>query len=238
MTTRSPAQHAPPAESIPAGAGVREHWVRRARQLAWTGIAWHVIEFAIAVEAGIAASSVALIGFGADSLIEGLAGAIIIWRFAARRTDPDAAERRAQRLISVTYVILVVYIVVEATYALVAQIRPEGSWVGICLAVAAAASMPILARTKWRVATHLGSTATAKEGSQNMLCAYMAMTLLVGLLANAMFGWWWADPIAAFAISALALREARDAWRGDPDGCCAPVPIDEVATCAGGCCQD
>jgi len=238
LSTGSPAQSAHPVLPIRADARVRDRWVRRARQLAWAGIAWRVIEFAIAVGAGIAASSVALVAFGADSLIEGLAGAIIIWRFAAHRAESDVAERHAQRLIALSYLLLVVYIAVEATYALIAHIRPEVSWVGIGLAVAAAASMPILARAKWRVATHLGSKATAKEGSQNMLCAYLAIAVLVGLLANAVLGWWWADPIAAFAISAVALREARDAWRGEPDGCCAPAPIDDIASCAGGCCQD
>lgn len=214
----------------------RSQLVRRAKRLAWLGNGWHVIEFAIAIGAGLAASSVALVAFGADSLIEALAGAVILWRFAGHRADSETAERHAQRLIAMSYLLLAVYVVVQATYALATQSHPETSWVGIGLACAAAASMPIIARAKWRLAADLGSRATAHEGSQNMLCAYLAIALLVGLLANAVLGWWWADPLTALVIAGLALNEGREAWRGEPDTCCAPVELAAVCGCGSECC--
>ena len=196
----------------------RERLVRRARLLAWGGIAWHGLEFAVALAAGLAASSIALIGFAVDSLIESLAGAVVVWRFAGVRSDSDAAERIAQRAIAVSFVVLAAYIAVEAARALVVTERPEPSWVGIGLAAVTAVTMPALARAKRSVGVRLGSRATVGEGAQNMLCAYLSLALLAGLGANALFGWWWADPVAAFVIAAVALREGLATWRGH--GCC------------------
>lgn len=196
----------------------RHRLERRARLLAWGGIAWHVVEFAIALAAGIAASSIALIGFGADSLIEGAAGFIVVWLFTGARLHSPGAERRAQQLIAVSFFLLAAYVAVEATRTLVAGDHPEASWVGIALAAVTAPTMPLLARAKRRVGDQLGSSATVKEGAQNMVCAYLSIALLVGLLANAVVGWWWADPAAALIIAAVALREGRETWRGE--GCC------------------
>jgi len=198
----------------------RERLVRRARLLASASNAWHLIEFGIAVGAGIAAGSIALVGFGADSLIESFAGSVVIWRFAARRSSSEAAERRAQQLVAASYLILVVYIVVESTRSLVGTERPSASWIGIGLAAFTAPTMPLLARAKRRIGRELGSAATVSEAQQNQICAYLSIALLVGLLANALAGWWWADPTAALVIAAVAAREGRASWRGDSCDCC------------------
>jgi divalent metal cation (Fe/Co/Zn/Cd) transporter len=198
--------------------GERERLVRRARLLAWIGNGWHFVEFAIAVAAGLAASSIALIGFGFDSLIEALAGFVIIWRFAASRSHSGDAERRAQQLVAGSYFVLAAYIAIESARTLVAGDHPDASWVGIGLAAFTAPTMPLLARAKHRVGNKLNSSATVSEGTQNMICAYLSIALLVGLGLNALFGWWWADPAAALVIGAVALKEGRESWRGD--ACC------------------
>jgi divalent metal cation (Fe/Co/Zn/Cd) transporter len=191
---------------------------RRARVLAWGGIAWHFVEFAIAVGAGIAANSIALIGFGADSLIESFAGFAVVWLFTGRRLDSGSAERRAQQLIALSFYVLAAYVGVEALRTLATGDHPGTSWVGIGLAAFTAPTMPLLALAKRRVGVKLNSSATVKEGAQNMLCAYLSLALLVGLLSNAVAGWWWADPAAALFIAVVALREGRESWRGE--GCC------------------
>ena len=188
--------------------------------LAWGGNAWHAIEFAIAVAAGIAAGSVALVGFGADSLIEAAAGFIILWRFAERRTDSETAERRAQQLIAASYALLVVFIVTESLRVLVGGHHPGVSWIGIGLAAFTAVTMPLLARAKQRVGRKLNSSATVSEASQNMICAYLSIALLVGLLANALGAWWWADPAAALVIAGVAAKEGIESWRGESCDCC------------------
>jgi divalent metal cation (Fe/Co/Zn/Cd) transporter len=192
--------------------------VQRARLLAWGGNAWHFVEFAIALGAGVAAGSIALVGFGFDSLIESLAGFVIIWRFAASGAHVETRERRAQQLIAVSYFLLVAYITVEATRTLALGNQPETSWVGIGLAAFTAPTMPLLARAKRRVGRRLGSAATVSEAEQNQICAYLSVALLIGLLLNALGGWWWADPTAALVIAAVACREGVQSWRGE--GCC------------------
>lgn len=191
---------------------------RKARLLAWGGIAWHFVEFLIALVAGIAASSIALIGFGADSLIEAMAGFVVLWLFTGRRLDSPTAERRAQQMVAVSFFILAAYVGVESIRTLVVGDHPETSWVGIGLAAFTAPTMPLLARVKRRVGQQLNSAATVKEASQTQLCAYLSVALLIGLLANAIGGWWWADPIAALFIATVAVREGRESWRGE--GCC------------------
>jgi divalent metal cation (Fe/Co/Zn/Cd) transporter len=200
----------PPAE--------RASLQRRARLLAWGGIAWHFVEFAIAIGAGIAAGSIALIGFGADSLIESFAGFTVVWLFTGRRLQSGTAERRAQQLIALSFYVLAAYVGIEAVRTLVAGDHPGTSWVGIGLAAFTAPTMPLLALAKRRVGSKLSSSATVKEGAQNMLCAYLSVALLAGLLLNAVAGWWWADPAAALIIAAMAVREGRESWRGE--GCC------------------
>jgi divalent metal cation (Fe/Co/Zn/Cd) transporter len=206
------------------GGETRAVLMRRARLLAWGGNAWHVVEFAIAIGAGLAAGSIALIGFGLDSLVEVAAGTVIVWLFSGRRiADPQGAERRAQQLIAISFFALAAYIAVEASRDLVGGAHPEASWVGIGLAAVTAPTMPLLARAKRRVGRRLGSSATVSEGAQNQLCAYLSVALLVGLGTNALFGLWWADPLAALVIAGVALREGRQSWRGDACGC-APSP--------------
>ncbi len=195
---------------------------RRAKLLAWGGNGWHFVEFLIAVGAGIAAGSVALVGFGIDSLIESLAAFVIVWLFTGGRGDSEQAERRAQRLIATSYFILVAYIAVEATRSLVSGDQPETSWIGIGLASFTAPTMPLLARAKRKVGHALNSSATVSEASQNQICAYLSIALLAGLLLNATLGWWWADPAAALVIGAVAAREGWKSWQGEgcAAGCC------------------
>lgn len=191
---------------------------QRARALAWLGIAWHVVEFAIAVAAGAAAGSIALIGFGADSLIEALAGLVVVWLFTGGRLGSRTAERRAQQLIALSFFTLAAYVAVVSVLTLAGSRHPGTSWVGIGLAAFTALTMPLLAYAKRRLATQLHSAAAVKEASQTQLCAYLSLALLVGLGANALAGWWWADPIAALVIAGVATWEGRQSWRGE--GCC------------------
>ena len=199
----------------------REPLVRRARALAWLGLGWHLVEAAVAVAAGVAAGSIALVGFGVDSLIEAAAGVVVLWLMADARSASHAAERRAQQLIAASFLVLAAYVGFEAVRDLAGGHHPDPSWVGIGLSLVTLATMPPLAAAKRRVADRLGSSATASESRQTMLCAYLSAALLVGLLSNAALGWWWADPLVALGIAGVAVREARDAWRGDACGCCA-----------------
>ena len=200
--------------------GQRERLQRQARWLAWVGLGWHFVEFAIAIVAGIAASSIALIGFGADSLIEALAGFVVLWLFTGQRLNSSSAERRAQQMIAVSFYVLAGYIGIEAVRSLIGGHEPGTSWVGIGLAAFTAPTMPLLAMAKRRIGHKLGSSATVQEASQTQLCAYLSIALLIGLGANALLGWWWADPITALVIAAVALREGRESWRGDSCECC------------------
>jgi divalent metal cation (Fe/Co/Zn/Cd) transporter len=199
--------------------GERKSLVKRARVLAWAGVAWHFAEAAVAIGAGLAASSIALVGFGADSLVEPTAGLVLLWRFAGARAGSERAERRAQRLIGASFFVIAAYVGVEAVRSLVGGHEPDASVVGIVLAAVTLVTMPPLAIAKGRLGDRLGSSATRSEGRQNMLCAYLSAALLVGLSANALLGWWWADPATALAIAAVAVREGRDSWRGE--ACCA-----------------
>jgi divalent metal cation (Fe/Co/Zn/Cd) transporter len=191
---------------------------QRARVLAWGGITYHVLEAAIAVGAGLAAGSIALIGFGADSLIESLAGLVVLWLFTGARLGSHTAERRAQQLVAVSFFLLAVYVGVESLRSLVGGHEPDVSWVGIGLAAFTTPTMPLLAAWKRRVGHKLNSPAAVKEASQTQLCAYLSVALLIGLGANALFGLWWMDPAAALVIAAVAIKEGRESWRGD--GCC------------------
>ena len=193
---------------------------RRARQLAWGGNAWHLVEFGIAVGAGLVAGSVALVGFGADSLIELAAGSVIVWLFSGGRGSSAQSERRAQQLIASSYFLLAAYIAVESIRDLAGGHHPAVSWLGIGLAAFTAPTMPLLARAKRRVGRRLNSSAAVSESNQNMICAYLSIALLVGLLLNALASWWWADPAAALVIGAVVVREGVESWRGDRCDCC------------------
>jgi divalent metal cation (Fe/Co/Zn/Cd) transporter len=209
---------APAPPRVPADE--RARLTRRLRLLAWAGIGWHVVEFLIAIVAGLAASSIALVGFGVDSAIEALAGLVVVWLFAARRAGSASAERRAQQVIAASFLVLAAYIAVEAGRSLLGGSEPEASWAGIALAAFTAPTMPLLAREKARIGRRLGSAAAVSEGAQTMLCAYLSVALLVGLGANALFGWWWADPVTGLVVAAVAIREGVNGWRGEACGCC------------------
>jgi divalent metal cation (Fe/Co/Zn/Cd) transporter len=206
-----------PARTGPGVATV-ERLARRARRLSWLSLAWMTVEGAVALAAGIAAGSIALVGFGLDSAIEGFASVIIIWRFTGRRIHSAAAEHRAQRLVAVQFFLLAPYVAVESVRALAGGEHPEHSVAGILLAIGSIIVMPLLGVAKQRIADQLGSAATKGEGRQNMLCAYLAGALLVGLLGNTWFGAWWLDPAVGLLIAAVAVKEGREAWRGE--GCC------------------
>jgi divalent metal cation (Fe/Co/Zn/Cd) transporter len=202
-------------------AAPRPALVRRARALAWASIGWHVVELAVALVAGLAAGSIALVGFGADSLIETAAGGVVLWRFGGARAPSGVAERRAQRLIGASFWLLAAFVAVEAIRTLAGGQHPDVSWVGIGLAAVTLVAMPPLAAAKARVGRALDSAATRSEGRQNLLCAYLSAALLVGLLGNALLGAWWLDPVAALVIAGVAAREGYDAWRGRGCDCCA-----------------
>jgi divalent metal cation (Fe/Co/Zn/Cd) transporter len=193
--------------------------VRRVKQLSWLSLAWMGAEGTIAIAAGIMAGSIALVGFGIDSAIEGFASAIIVWRFTGSRIHSHAAERRAQKLVAVQFFLLAPYVAFEAVHRLLTGERPDVSWLGMALTASSLIGMPLLGVAKVRLAHQLGSAATKGEGNQNLLCAYLAGAVLLGLAANAAFGLWWLDPVAALAIAAVAVREGLETWRGD--GCCA-----------------
>ena len=196
----------------------RDRLIRRVKLLSWASLGWMTIEGAVAIVAGIVAGSIALVGFGLDSVVEGFASVVIIWRFTGARKLSEAAETRAQKLVAIQFFVLAPYVGFESVRALVGSDRPDASWVGIALAAGSLVVMPYLGIAKQRIAIRLGSAATKGEGRQNMLCAYLAGALLVGLLGNALFGAWWLDPIVGLLIAALAVKEGLEAWRGD--GCC------------------
>jgi divalent metal cation (Fe/Co/Zn/Cd) transporter len=236
--TALPTRPAAPSSPVRAASLPREEWLRlaaRARLLSWVSLAYMTAEGAIAIGAGIIAGSIALIGFGIDSGIEGFASLVIVWRFTGSRLLSEGAERRAQVLVAIQFFLLAPYIGVEAIQALVTGEHPEASWVGIGLASTSLLAMPLLGRAKTRIGERMGSVATKGEGRQNLLCAYLSAALLVGLTGNAALGLWWLDPVAALVIAAVALREGVEAWRGE--GCCAPGVGPESEPCEDDCCH-
>jgi divalent metal cation (Fe/Co/Zn/Cd) transporter len=193
----------------------QDRLIARAKALSWISLAYMLVEGGVGIAAALAAGSVALLGFGLDSGIEALASVIVIWRFTGTRRLGQDAERRAQRMVAVTFFLLAPYIAQDAIRTLINGEHPTVSWVGIGLSVSSMIVMPLLGRVKQRIGERLGSGATAGEGNQNMLCAYLAAGVLAGLALNAAFGMWWADPAIAIAIAGLAVREGRAAWAGE-----------------------
>ena len=175
-------------------------------------------EGVIAVTAGVLAGSIALIAFGLDSAIEGFASLVIVWRFTGSRLLSHAAEERAQKLVAVQFFLLAPYVAFEAIHKLITDEQAETSVLGIVLVTTSLIGMPILGHAKRRLANTLGSAATRGEGTQNLLCAYLAAAVLVGLLGNALFGLWWLDPVAALVVAGVAVKEGINSWRGE--GCC------------------
>lgn len=191
----------------------------RAKTLSWASLAYMTLEGSVAIFAGVLASSVALVGFGIDSAIEGFASAIIVWRFTGARMFSQAAEQRAQKLVAVQFFLLAPYVGFESIQALVDGARPDVSWLGIALSASSVVVMPYLGIAKQRIADQIGSAATKGEGRQNMLCAYLAAALLLGLLANAAFGAWWLDAIVGLLIAGVAVKEGIEAWNGTGCAC-------------------
>jgi divalent metal cation (Fe/Co/Zn/Cd) transporter len=232
----------PQVRTAPESKLSRAEWLRlanRAKVLSWISLVVISAEASVALFAGIIAGSVALIGFGIDSLIEGLASLVIVWRFTGSRLLSTTSEGRAQKLVAIQFFLLAPYITYEAVMALVNSEQPDVSYLGIGLAVASLITMPLLGRAKEKVGDQMGSRATKGEGQQNMLCAYLAAALLVGLLGNALIGAWWLDPVAALVIGGVALKEGIESWKGE--GCCAPSehpamrPPESADYCGCGC---
>lgn len=192
---------------------------RRARMLSWLSLAWMGTEGVLGIATGVIAGSIALTGFGINSFVEGFASLVIVWRFTGSRLHSEKAESRAHRIVAIQFFILAPYVAYEAISKLWHGDQPETSWVGIALVMTSAVGMPLLGRAKRRLAHKLGSGATHGEGTQNILCGYLAVAVLAGLLGNTLLGWWWLDPIAALAIAGLAVREGLESWRGETCGC-------------------
>lgn len=209
---------------------VTTEWLRgarRARTLASFSLAWLCFEGAATTTAGVLAGSVALEGNGLDGAIEGLASMIVLWRFSGSRTLSATSERRAQQLVALSFFLLAPYIAFEATRSLLVEHHAETTLLGIGLSIATLCICPRLGRAKLRLGQQLGSSATAGEGRQNLICAYLAAAVLAGLLANTLLGIWWLDPLVALSIAALAITEGRRAWRGESCGCatCSAPPF-------------
>ena len=210
------------AQPVAAQVPVPEEWLRLARvarTLSWITLAWMGVEGGVAIGAAVVAGSVALLGFGLDSGIEALASVIVIWRFTGTRLASATSERRAQRLVAVSFFLLAPYIAVEAARALVAGDRAETSVAGLVLTAGTAVFEPALGLAKRRIGARLGSPATAGEGTQNLLCAYLAIAVFAGLAANTWWGAWWLDGVVALAIAGWAVAEGRRAWSGRSCGC-------------------
>jgi divalent metal cation (Fe/Co/Zn/Cd) transporter len=208
------ATHAHPTPT----AAERTRLGRRAQVLAGASVTYNVVEAVIAIAAGLAAGSVALIGFGLDSVVEVSSGLIILWQF--RHRLPESRERQALRLMAFSFFALAAYVTFESVRALFFGGEPEASPVGIGLAIASLIIMPFLSWAQRRTGRALGSDAVVADSTQTLLCTYLSAVLLVGLVLNASLGWGWADPIAGLVIAAVAVREGVEAWKGK--GCCAP----------------
>jgi cation diffusion facilitator family transporter len=204
-------------------AALRSDLLRRGLRLEYLTVGWNVAEGLIAVSAGLAASSIALIGFGVDSFVETVSGVVLIWRLSAEsrgRLDEAATERverRAERLVGLAFLLLAAYVAFEAARALIRQEEPDVSPVGIVLTAVSIAVMIWLARAKRWVGEALGSRALLADARQTAACWYLSVITLTGLALNAVFGWWWADPVAALGIVVLLLREGIEALRGEDD---------------------
>lgn len=193
----------------------RTHYLRRGLRLEYFTIAWNSLEAIVAVGAGVIAGSIALVGFGLDSVIEVVSGAILFWRLRAELGGADQeaserAERRALFVVGLSFFALGAYVLYESGKKLWLGERPEESLVGLGLAILSLVAMPALAFAKHRTATRLGSRALAADAKETAICSYLSLTLLLGLGLNAWLGWWWADPVAALAMLPLIVHEGRE----------------------------
>ena len=198
----------------------RDRLLRRGLRLEYLTVAWNVVEGLVSIGAALASGSVALLGFGVDSFVESVSGVVLIWRLRGEERgelDEEAVERvehRAERLVAISLLLLGAYILVDVAWSLVNADRPSPSQVGIVVTALSLGVMGFLARAKRTTGEALGSRALIIDAFQTTTCLWLSATTLVGLAANALLGWWWADPVAAIVIAILVLREAIEAWRG------------------------
>jgi divalent metal cation (Fe/Co/Zn/Cd) transporter len=230
------ARHLPVINRVPVGkpTSTRKGDIRQGSWIELVTILWMTIEAVIAISVGFATRSVSLQGFGLDSIVELIAGGILLWRLLVEQRGGsleliEGAERRASWVTALSLFLLAAYIVGESTFSVVTRTRPESSWWGVGLAMAAAIVMPVLWQGKLRVAKRIGSAALKADAACSVTCAYMSLTLLAGLALNRIFGWWWADPLAALALVYFLMQEGREALHeartGEPchcgeDDCC------------------
>ncbi|MDQ2935066.1 MAG: cation transporter [Chloroflexota bacterium] len=206
-----------------AATPARRALLHRGLRLEHLTVGWNLVEGAIAVVAALAAGSVALLGFGIDSFVESISGSVLVWRLRAEAAgDRDEAtierfERRAERLVGISFCALAAYIVFDAMTTLLNEERPDASPIGIALTAVSIGVMLWLARAKRRAAAELGSRALAADAEQTQACWYLSIVVMAGIGLNALFGWWWADSAAALAVSALLIREGLEAWGGERD---------------------
>jgi divalent metal cation (Fe/Co/Zn/Cd) transporter len=243
----------PPAQTLTIASVPASTWTtdpeqrralsRRAQLLAGASVTYNLIEAVIAISAGLVAGSVALVGFGLDSVVEVSSGLIILWQF--RHRLPETRERLALRLLAFSFFTLAAYVTVESVRTLVTGADPDTSPVGIGLAIASLIVMPFLSWAQRSTGKALGSNAVVADSTQTLLCTYLSAVLLAGLVLNATLGWGWADPLAGLVIAGVAVREGLEAWRGE--GCCSPIGsaaggrADSCGCggqCSDGCCDD
>ena len=211
----------------------RAELARRIRLLVAATITYNVVEAAVALTAGTRASSTALIGFGLDSVVEVASAAAVAWQFAS--PDHEVREKTALRIIAISFFGLALYVTVESVRSLLGHEEPQHSTVGIVLASVSLIVMPVLSWAQRRTGRELGSRSAVADSKQTLLCTYLSGVLLIGLLLNSLFGWYWADPIAALVIAAAAVREGREAWKGR--NCCALVIPAKTDDDKSDCCE-
>lgn len=198
-------------------------------------MSYNAIEAIVAIAAGAAASSIALIGFGLDSVVEMSTGLIIVWQF--RHRLPETRERAALRAIALSFFALAAYVAFESARGLLTGSDSEASSVGMIIAAVSLVIMPVLSWAQRRTGRQLGSPTVVADSKQTLLCTYLSAVLLAGLLLNATLGWWWADPVVGLVIAALAVREGLEAWRGDACSCVPPALV-VAGSCEDGCSDD
>jgi len=203
---------------------------RRAQALAATSVVYNSAEAVVAIGAGVAASSVALVGFGLDSIVEMSTGLIILWQF--RHRIPEARERQALRWIAVSFFALAGYVSFESLRSLAGGEGAAPSTVGIALAAVSLVVMPFLSWAQRRTGRQLGSTTVVADSKQTLLCTYLSAVLLIGLVLNSTLGWWWADPLVGLVVAGLAVKEGREAWRGDACACGPVLAVMDAGACS------
>ena len=212
----APTVAAPPARDV-----AWERAARRAVLLSWVSLFYMAVEGGVGVWQGVTAGSIALVGWGLASFIEGIASAVIVWRFTGSRRLSDHAEGRAQKVVAIQFFILAPYVLIESGRTLIEGGHADVTVIGMVLTGTSVVLMPLLGKAKHRLSVQLGSSATAGEGTQNVLCGIQAAAVLVGLAANAAVGAWWLDPLIGVFIALVAVKEGREAWNGETCADCA-----------------